>query len=588
VNRVRCGMKQDTAGRRLYLACRFTVFCATLLTSLQVGTLVYSSSAETPATMGPIRFRDAQPAAGLKFTLENSPTSNKYLPETMAGGVAAFDYDGDGLTDIFFANGANMPELRKDGPGYSNRLFRNLGGMRFQDVTSGAGLQGIGYSIGAAVADFDNDGRPDLFLTGVHRNTLYRNRGDGSFEDVTAKANIDSGDWSVGAAWLDFDNDGLLDLFVVNYVRWTASFDVFCGDAARGIRVYCHPRLFEGTANRLYRNLGGGKFADVSQQSGIAEYKGKGMAVAVADYDADGYPDLFVTNDKMPNFLFHNLGDGRFKEVAFEAAVALSDTGTEMSAMGADFRDIDNDGLPDITFTALAGETFPFFRNQRGAVFSDAGYRSRMGLLTRAFSGWGIGVFDFDNDGRKDIFTANSHVNDRVEAFEATEYKQQNTVFRNVGEGRFEAASEGAGADFMRAIRAHRGCAFADFNRDGRIDVVTSSLSDRPEIWENVSPAANTWLILKLRGTTSNRDGIGAVVRIGDQTNHMTSSVGYASSSHFGVHFGTGQRKALDVIEIRWPSGIRQSLRNVATNQVLRVEEPAPAQGRAASDARKR
>ena len=550
--------------------------------------LVYSSSANAVGNEGAIRFREVQAAATFKFHLENSPTPSKHLPETMGGGVAAFDYDGDGLTDIFFTNGAAMPSLVKDGPRHWNRLFRNIGGMRFRDVTAEAGLQGAGYSIGAAVADFDNDGRPDLFVTGVRGNILYRNRGDGTFENVTAKAGLESNEWSVGAAWLDFDNDGLLDLFVVNYVRWTPEFDMFCGDSARGVRVYCHPRVFEGTENRLYHNLGNGRFSDVSQHSGIAKYKGKGMAASVADYDGDGYPDVFVTNDKSANFLFHNLRDGRFENVAFEAAVALADTGADMSGMGTDFRDADNDGFPDIVFTALAGETFPFFRNRRGALFADASYTSRLGLLTRAYSGWGIGIFDFDNDGLKDIFTANSHVSDAVEAFEATEYKQHNTVFRNTGEGRFEDASPGAGPGFGQAVRAHRGCAFADFNQDGRIDVVTSSLSDRPEIWENVSPAPNTWLVVRLRGRSSNRDGIGAVIQAGDQTNHMTTSVGYASSSHFGVHFGTGQRKEVERIDIRWPSGIRQTLRNVKTNQVLQIEEAASDQGRGASDVRKR
>lgn len=537
---------------------------------------------------GPIRFQDATPVSGLGFTLENSPTADKHLPETMAGGVAAFDYDGDGRTDIFFANGAAMPSLVKDGPRFRNRLFRNLGGMRFTDVTAAAGLQGAGFSMGAAAGDFDNDGHADLFVAGVRHNILYRNRGGGVFEDITARAGIGSGEWSVGAAWFDFDNDGLLDLFVVNYVDWTSGFDQFCGDEARHIRVYCHPRLFKGTANRLYRNLGGGRFADVSAATGIAKSIGKGMAVAVADYDADGLPDLFVTNDKMPNSLFHNLGQGRFEEVAFASGVALPDTGTDMSAMGADFRDVDNNGLPDIVVTALAGETFPLFFNGGAGLFADAGQRSGLGRLSRRYSGWGVGLFDFDNDGWKDIFTANSHVSDRVEAFEATEYRQPNAVFRNTGGARFEDASERVGSEFVKAARAHRGCAFADFNQDGRIDVVTSSLGERPELWQNVSPSSNSWLLLKLIGAKSNRDGIGAVIRIGDQTNHMTTSVGYASSSYFGVHFGLGQRQQVERVEIRWPSGIRQVLSNVKTNQVLVVREAGADQGAAASDVRKR
>ncbi|MDQ6758260.1 MAG: CRTAC1 family protein, partial [Acidobacteriota bacterium] len=300
-------------------------------------------------------------------------------------------------------------------------------------------------------------------------------------------------------------------------------------------------------------------------------------------YDGDGLPDLFVTNDKMPNFLFHNLGNGRFEEVAFDAGVALADTGAEMSAMGADFRDVDNDGRPDLALTALAGETFPLFRNRGGGLFRDASYESRMGPLSRTYSGWGMGLFDFDNDGLKDMFTANSHVNDRVEAFEATEYKQHNSLFRNVGAGRFEDVSRDAG--LSAAVRAHRGCAFADFNNDGRVDVVTSSLSAGPELWENVSAGENTWLILRLRGTRSNRDGIGARIQLGAQSNHMTTSVGYASSSHFGVHFGTGQLRAVDRIEIRWPSGMLQTLLDVKTNQAITVAE---AQGAVGSDARRR
>ena len=523
----------------------------------------------TSLARGEIRFQDLAAPAGLEFTLENAPTAAKHLPETMAGGVAAFDYDGDGLVDIFFTNGAAMPSLVKEGARYRNRLFKNLGNWRFRDVTNEAGLAGAGYSMAASAADFDNDGHADLFVAGVRHNILYRNRGNGTFEDVTATAGIGSAEWSVGGAWFDFDGDGLLDLFVVNYVEWTPAFDQFCGDAARHIRVYCHPKLFKGSANRLYRNLGHGRFADVSVESGIAAHIGKGMAAAVADYDGDGLPDLVVTNDKRPNFLFHNLGHGRFEEVAFAAGVALVDTGTEMSAMGADFRDVDNNGLPDIAATALAGETFPLFRNLGKGSFADAGFASKLGVLSRLFSGWGIGLYDFDNDGWKDIFTANSHVSDRVEAFEATAYLQNNTVFRNKGDGRFEDASKFSG----QTPRAHRGCAFADFDRDGRIDVVTSSLGAGPELWANQSTPDHTWLVLKLTGVKSNRDAIGAVIRIGDQTNHVTTSVGYASSSQLGVHFGLAQRQEVEQMEIRWPSGVRQTLRNVKANQILPVTE---------------
>jgi hypothetical protein len=550
-----------------------------LVSIFEVASLSVSRHSEAA---GVIRFELIEPLGG--FVLQNSPTPRKHLPETMVGGVAALDYDGDGLADIFLTNGASVPSLEKDGERYWNRLYRNEGDFRFRDVTRKAGVQGAGYSMAAAVGDFDNDGRPDLFVAGVRRNILYRNRGDGTFEDVTARAGITSGEWSIGAAWLDYDNDGRLDLFVVNYVQWTPEFDTFCGDSGRGIRVYCHPRLFQGTSNQLYRNLGGGRFLDVSEQSGIARHIGKGMAVTVADYDGDGFPDLFVTNDKVPNFLFHNLRNGRFEEVAIEAGAALTDTGTEMSAMGADFRDFDNDGWPDIAVTALAGETFPLFRNAGNGSFTDATYGSHMGQISRVYSGWGIGIFDFDNDGWKDIFTANAHVSDRVELFEAAEYKQHNSIFRNVGGGRFEDVSTGAG--LVGSVRAHRGAAFADFNNDGRVDVVTSSLGNTPEIWRNSSPSNNGWLIVKLRGTRSNRDGIGAVVHAAGQTNHMITSVGYASSSDFGVHFGTGQRKVLEELEIRWPSGARQVLRNVKTNQIIEVVEPD--QGAAGMDARAR
>jgi enediyne biosynthesis protein E4 len=530
----------------------------------------------TPAritSLSPIRFRDIAESAGLRFVLENHPTPQKHLIESMAGGVAAFDYNGDGLTDIFFANGASIPSLQKDSSKYFNRLFRNEGGMRFTDVTEEAGVAGAGYSMGAAAGDYDNDGHVDLFVPGVFRNTLYHNRGDGRFEDVTEKAGIKSDKWSVAAGWFDYNNDGLLDLFVVNYASWSPGYDRFCGDASRNLRVYCHPKYFEGLTNTLYRNRGDGTFEDVSDKAGIAQHRGRGMSVAFADYDNDGFMDVFVTNDNQENFLFHNRGDGTFEEVGVMAGVALLNTGKPVSGMGTDFRDYDNDGLPDINVVDLANETFPVFHNLGGGLFEDATYRSQLSTLSIARSGWSTGFFDLNNDGWKDLFVSCSHVDDNVEMFQATKYKQPNSIFANTGDGKFQDVSAQAGEDFQFP-RAHRGCAFADFNNDGKIDVVVSSLQDRAELWENVSPEPNNWIILKLTGTKSNRDALGARVRIGKQYNHMTSACGYASSSHFGVHFGLDKMQTIPSLEIKWPSGIVQVLTDVKANQILAVREP--------------
>ncbi|HMC57582.1 MAG TPA: CRTAC1 family protein [Candidatus Solibacter sp.] len=530
-------------------------------------------------------FRNVADSAGVHFVLENSPTPQKRLIETMPGGVAIFDYNGDGLPDLFFTNGAAVPSLQKDSPKYFNRLYRNdggnaggsVGGMKFTDVTEQAHVAGAGYSMGAAAADYDNDGNVDLFVAGVNRNILYRNLGNGQFEDVTEKAGIKSDQWAVAAGWFDYDNDGKLDLLVIHYARWPAD-DRYCGDASRNLRIYCHPKYFDGLPATLYRNRGDGTFQDVSKESGIAKYAGRGMSVAFADYDGDGFMDAFVTNDNMPNFLFHNRGNGTFEEVALAAGVALPDQGRAVASMGADFRDYNNDGLPDIAVTALAGETFPLFRNLGKGAFTDAGYATKLAPLTIHHSGWGIGLFDFNNDGWKDLFTANSHVNDLVEQFEAARYKEPNGVYLNLGSanlgpagapGTFRDVSADAG---QVVARAHRGSAYADLNGDGRIDVVVSCLGEPAEVWENLGPAGN-WIILKLVGVRSNRDGIGARIRIGDQYNHMSSAVSYASSSHAGVHFGLGKLALIPKIEIRWPSGRVQVLENVKANQVLSVRE---------------
>jgi len=530
--------------------------------------------AVAPAPPPPaIRFREAAAAAGLVFHLSNHPTPQKHLPETVAGGLAIFDYDGDGRPDVYFTNGAALPSLEKESPGDWNRLFHNDGGLHFTDVTERARVRGMGYSMGAAAGDYDNDGHVDLFVAGVNRNVLYHNRGDGTFEDVTERAGIKSGVWSVAAGWFDYDGDGRLDLFVVNYVQWSPAFDRFCGDPVRQLRVYCHPRYFEGLPNTLYRNRGDGTFEDVSERSGIARHVGKGMSVAFADYDGDGRVDAYVTNDGVPNFLFRNRGDGTFEETALRAGAALPDRGAPVSSMGADFRDYDNDGRPDLATTALAGETFPLFHNEGRGHFRDATAPSGLAALTARLSGWGVVLADLDNDGWKDLFSANAHVNDEIESFEAARYRLSNSVFANRGDGTFADASDVSGVG-SGTPRAHRGLAVADLDGDGRLDVVTSALGEPAELWVNETEGGNGWLRVELVGTRSNRDGIGAVVRVGAQADEMTTAVGYASSSHAGVHFGLGRATKVD-IELTWPSGIVQRVNSVSANQVLRLTEPA-------------
>jgi hypothetical protein len=336
--------------------------------------------------------------------------------------------------------------------------------------------------------------------------------------------------------------------------------------------VYCHPKYYEPRANQLYRNRGDGTFEDVSEAAGIAGQRGRGMSVGVADYDRDGRVDFFVTNDNMPNFLFHNDGGGKFSEVALLAGVALLDTGKPVASMGTDFRDYDNDGLPDLVVVALTGETYPVFRNQGKGSFADVTQKSRVAQLSTRLAGWGAILADFDNDGWKDLFTSNSHVNDIVEQFEPTTYKQANTVFVNQENGQFSAS----GCDALtKRVRAHRGAAAADLDGDGKLDVVVTALGEPAELWRNTSSGTGHWLVVKLEGTRSNRDGIGAVVRVGKQVNEASATHGYVSSSLAGVHFGLGDVARVAEVEVRWPSGVVQVVKDVAADQVLKITEPA-------------
>lgn len=537
-----------------------------------------SSAGEKASQSPPIHFE----LQSFPFRLESDITPAKNAPEAMGGGVAVFDYNGDRRPDIFFTNGADTASLKKNDPKYHNRLFRNDGNGKFTDVTDAAGLAGSGYDIGTAVADYDNDGHPDIFVAGVHHSTLYHNNGDGTFADVTVKSGLDAALnrpdpeygpwWAITAVWMDVNNDGLLDLFVVNYLQWTYSATPLCGFHEVG--DYCHPKFYKGQPNQLFLNKGDGTFRDVSKERGVRDHVGKGMGAAMADYDLDGRPDIFVTNDATYNSLFHNLGN-KFEEVAFEAGVALPEDGNFVSGMGVDFRDFNNDGYPDISFVALINQTFPQFLNTGKGSFREVTSESGMREASRQRSGYCAGVYDFDNDGWKDMFVSGGHVQSVTLPGQPVDV--YNAVFRNPGtKGKWVAQTEQAGFTASPAAR-HRGCAFGDFDGDGRIDVIVTAIGRDAELWKNRSESAGHWLEVALQGTKSNRDGIGARIKVvtktGTQYNHMTTSVGYASSSDGPVHFGLGADTRPELVEIRWPSGIVQTLKKIAADRVIKVTE---------------
>ncbi len=531
----------------------------------------------------PIQFEDIAQKAGVHFVTENCPTPEKYQPETMPAGIALFDYDGDGRLDIYLVNGAEMPSLVKTGPKYANRLFHNNGDGTFSDVSVRAGVTGAGYGMGAAVGDYDNDGWPDLFLANVNGNQLFHNNGDGTFTDVTAKAGLSGAAyhgrkmWSIAAGWFDYNNDGLLDLFVANYCQWDPRYEPVCmGLDGRG---YCHPDSFAPLPNTLYRNNGDGTFTDVSAETGISSVLGRGMGVVFADYDGDGFLDVFVANDNSPNLLFHNLGGKRFAEVGFQAGVAYNDEGAVLGSMGADFRDLNNDGLPDIWHTAIENETFPLYLNKGKGLFRNATQESGLANLTRPMSGWSNGIVDLDNDGWKDLVVARSNVLDNIGKISRYfRYAEPNAVFRNLGNGRFEDVSASAGADFTRPA-PHRGLAYGDLDNDGRMDLVVTALGAPVSVFRNVTQTHNHWILLKLVGTKSNRMGIGAQIRVTTDDgrrlyNEATTSTGYAASSDPRVHFGLGDSRLIREIEVRWPSGTRQLLHDVIADHIMVVTEP--------------
>jgi hypothetical protein len=524
--------------------------------------------------------------AGLNFKQINFATDFKYPFETLGGAVAALDYNNDGWVDLFFLNGAPSPEHVRTDPASFNRLYRNNGDGTFTDVTETSGLSGSGikgYPQGVAIGDYDNDGFVDIYITNYGDGVLYHNNGNGTFTDVTAKAGVAMSRYpfKASACWIDVDNDGYLDLFVTHYFQWTfkENADDYCGQRKPGYRAYCTPDVFKPLPNVLFRNNGDGTFTDISEKAGLNKCLGKGMGVAIADYDNDGRMDIFVSNDKMPNFLYHNEGQGVFKEVAMEAGVYANEGAAMVSGMGCDFNDYNNDGLPDIVYADLVSECFTLFTNMGKGIFRDDTFPSGLGLLSAKHSGWSVKFCDLDNDGWKDIFVAGSHVMDNIDLVKPDEhYRESCFFFRNLGNGKFEDLTRQLGPDFQVA-GANRGIAVADFDNDGSLEVAVCRLNDTPLLFKKRGGPANHWLLLQLKGTKSNRDAIGARIQLAlpsglKQYQHVSTANGIYSAGDKRVHFGLGSESAVKSLEILWPGGIRQTLENVKADQMLKITEP--------------
>jgi hypothetical protein len=533
------------------------------------------------------QFVDATATSGVNFKHEASPSAEKYLPESMGAGVALFDYDNDGYLDLFLVNGALIrdPMPRDAAPDksqsrYWNRLYRNDRDGTFTDVTEKAGLHGRLYGMGVATGDYDNDGHMDLLVTNLGGNTLYRNNGDGTFTDVTMKAGVAGSGWCTGACFVDYDRDGRLDLIVSRYVEWDFASNVYCGLHRPGYRQYCHPDQFKPISHLVYHNNGDGTFTDVSKASGIGACLGKGLGIAINDFDQDGWPDIFVANDSFPEQLFRNNRNGTFNEVGLPSGVAYDQNGKVFAGMGADFADYDNDGWPDIFVNALANQKYALFRNNKG-LFEDVTDPSGVGGITMLHSGWGTKLIDYDNDGWLDLFVAQGHVMDNIELTDPSlHYREPVLLMKNTRAGRFQDVSRESGPIFQVPLSA-RGAAFGDLNNDGSIDIVINCNNGQAVILRNQGNPQNNWLLVNLIGTSSNRDGVGAKLRLlsddGSEQHAFVSTAGsYLSASDKRAHFGLGKSRQVRLLEITWPSGIVQRIESVAANQILAVRESSP------------
>ena len=501
----------------------------------------------------------------------------------MGAGVALFDYDNDGRLDIFLVNGAPLADptpkgtiLQKTGPLYWNRLYHQKTDGTFEDVTEKAGLQGAGYGMGVAVGDYDNDGFEDLYVTALGGNKLYRNNGNGIFTDVTDKAGVAGSGWSTSAAWVDLDGDGFLDLVVLRYLEWDFD-DIWCGEHKEGYRAYCHPDWFKPVSPLVYHNNGDGTFMEAAGKLGLAR-PGKALGLAIGDYDRDGHMDLFVANDSMVEFLYHNKGNGMFEEVGLPSEVAVDIDGRTYAGMGVDFADYNNDGWPDIVVTDLANQRYALYQNNGDGSFTYMSTISGISKMTQAHSGWGVRFLDYDNDGWKDLLIAQGHDLDTVELTSPNlRYREPMLLARNTGVGFLDVSAE-SGAVFQKAWVA-RGLAIGDLDNDGRVDAVVSTNDGPTYLLHNETLTENHWILLKLVGHQSNRDGIGAEVKAttmsGTQFAIVTATSSYLSASDKRVHFGLGKDNVVQQIQVRWPSGVVQTLKDIRANQLLQIDEPS-------------
>jgi len=536
--------------------------------------LAWSSREPTSA----VTFIDIARSAGITFQHDNAASAEKYLIETMGSGCGWIDYDQNGLIDLYLVNGA---ATRVYSPRQSLRsaLYRNNGDGTFTDVTAKAGVGAEGlFGMGVAVGDYDNDGFPDLCVLGYGRCILYHNNGNGTFSDVSARAGVEnSGRWASSAAWFDYDNDGRLDLVIANYVDWSPDRNFYCGDPGPGMRSYCHPDDFHGQPPTLYHNNGDGTFSDVSKSSGVGLKGGNGLGVVTFDYDDDGWQDIFIANDHMPNFLFHNNRDGTFREVGYAAGVAVSSDGQFEAGMGTDAADITGTGRMDLVVAHLDMQLARLYQNLGDQTFDDATLRSKIGYSTYHMSEFGARFMDYDNDGACDLFMATGHVLDNIERYHADcTYAEPKLMFRNNGRGIFENVSNQLGPDF-RLRRVSRGAAIADFDNDGDLDILVNNSGQAPQLLRNDGGNANHWLEILLIGTKSNRDGVGARVKVsaGDLVLHAQRKGGmsYQSAQDPRLHFGLGQRSRVDSVEIYWPSGNATKLAGLQSDQIIAIKE---------------